>query len=249
MDKVKLLKLISILPDSVSSKLIHSYVKHNIKKYANIKIEGYDKIKELQGPIIFICNHLSNADGIILNEILREKDPVFVAGVKLTANEFTKNGFKFIKTIPIKPNSADKEAIAKMVEVLKAGKNIMIFPEGTRSRTGGMIEGKKGLLLVAKMSKAIIVPIGMHGTEKFMPINDNDMAEENFNFADIFINFGEPLNVPKKLESEEKSEYSDRAMREIMCSIARELPLEYRGIYREETMVDSSITDDIDNTL
>ncbi|WP_291571501.1 lysophospholipid acyltransferase family protein [Clostridium sp. UBA4548] len=233
MDKVLLLKLMSKLPDNISSKLIHRYVKSSIKKYANIKINGYEKIRDLEGPIIFICNHLSNSDGIILNEVLKEKDPVFIAGVKLTANEFTRNGFKFVKTIQIKPNSADKEAISKIIEVLKAGKNIMMFPEGTRSRTGAMIEGKKGLLLIAKMSKATIVPIGMCGTEKFLPINDEDMAEENFNYADITINFGEPMTVPKKLEDEDKNQYSDRAMTEIMCGIAKMLPEKYRGVYSE----------------
>ncbi len=233
MDKVLLLKLMSKLPDNISSKLIHRYVKSSIKKYANIKINGYEKVRDLEGPIIFICNHLSNSDGIILNEVLKEKDPVFIAGVKLTANEFTRNGFKFVKTIQIKPNSADKEAISKIIEVLKAGKNIMMFPEGTRSRTGEMIEGKKGLLLIAKMSKATIVPIGMCGTEKFLPINDEDMAEENFNYADITINFGEPMTVPKKLEDEDKNQYSDRAMTEIMCGIAKMLPEKYRGVYSE----------------
>lgn len=233
MDKVLLLKLMSKLPDNISSKLIHRYVKSSIKKYANIKINGYEKIRDLEGPIIFICNHLSNSDGIILNEVLKEKDPVFIAGVKLTANEFTRNGFKFVKTIQIKPNSADKEAISKIIEVLKAGKNIMMFPEGTRSRTGAMIEGKKGLLLIAKMAKATIVPIGMCGTEKFLPINDEDMAEENFNYADITINFGEPMTVPKKLEDEDKNQYSDRAMTEIMCGIAKMLPEKYRGVYSE----------------
>jgi len=243
MDKVKMLSLIDKLPGNLSSKLLHNYVKRNIRKYANLKINGYDKIKNLKGPLIFICNHLSNSDGLILNEILKEKDPIFVAGVKLTANEFTKNAFKFMKTIPIKPNSADKEAIAKMVEVLKAGKNIMIFPEGTRSRTGEMIEGKKGLLLIAKMSKATIVPIGMYGTEKFLPINDEDMANEDFNYADITINFGEPMEVPRKIADEDKNEYSHRAMREIMCGIAKLLPEQYRGIYAEPIMREQMLKD------
>jgi len=243
MDKVKLLNLIDKLPGNLSSKLLHNYVKRNIKKYANIKISGYDKVKNLKGPLIFICNHLSNSDGLLLNEVLKEKDPIFVAGVKLTANEFTKNAFKFIKTIPIKPNSADKEAIARMVEVLKSGKNIMIFPEGTRSRTGEMIEGKKGLLLIAKMSKATIVPIGMYGTEKFLPINDDDMANEDFNYANIVINFGDPMEVPKKIADEDKNEYSERAMREIMCGIAKLLPQQYRGIYAEHIVSEEKLKD------
>ena len=42
-----------------------------------------------------------------------------------------------------------------MVDILKSGNNLMIFPEGTRSRQGKMLEGKKGVLLVAKMSKGL----------------------------------------------------------------------------------------------
>ena len=40
-----------------------------------------------------------------------------------------------IKNVGIKPNSADKEAITKMVKLVRGGENLMIFPEGTRSRT------------------------------------------------------------------------------------------------------------------
>ena len=43
--------------------------------------------------------------------------------------------------------------LCTMVNVLKNGNNLLIFPEGTRSRQGNMMEGKKGVLLVAKMSK------------------------------------------------------------------------------------------------
>jgi len=103
-----LTKILNKLPESLSGKLARSYVKTSIKKYANMKVEGYEKIKGIKGPIIFICNHLSNADGLILNELLKDFDPTFIAGVKLSNNDFTKNGFKFIKTIAIKPNSADK---------------------------------------------------------------------------------------------------------------------------------------------
>ena len=146
----------------------------------------------------------------------------------------TKMGIRVIETITIKPNSADKEAIAKTIKSLKEGRNIVIFPEGTRSRTASMIEAKKGLLLIAKMSKATIVPIGLCGTENFMPINDSDMGKETFKEADISINIGSPVEIPQKQKDEEKSAYSDRALRELMLSIARLIPEKYRGVYSLE---------------
>ena len=219
------------MPDKVVSFIANKLIDSYINKYANIKTYGMEKIKDIKSPIIFICNHLSNADGIVMNRLLKDNNVTFVAGVKLTDNKLTKLGFHVAKTINIKPNSADKEAISKIINTLKQGNNIMIFPEGTRSRDGKMVEGKKGLLLMAKLSKATIVPMGIWGTEKLLPINDNNMASEKFNYADVNINIGEPIIFQVKIIDEDKNQYHDRVMHEIMSSIAVLLPEQYRGVY------------------
>lgn len=229
-----LLWLLNILPSNVSHKLTRKYVQSNIKKYGNLKVEGFEKIKNIEGPIIFIANHLSNSDGLIINEILYGTNTTFVAGVKLADNDFTNKGIGYVKTIPIKPNSADKDAINKIVQTLKRGENIMIFPEGTRSRTGKMIEAKKGLLLIAKLSKAKIVPIGITGSEKFLPINDKDMGEEKFSKANVIVRFGDYFYMPEKNKDEDKNEYTERALREVMVKVAELVPKEYRGVYEIE---------------
>lgn len=229
-----LVKVINVLPESLVVKITKIIVNKYFKKYANIKVEGFEKIENVEGPVIFICNHLSNADGLVLDKILKEKfDPTFVAGVKLSNDPITRLGTMIIKNVGIKPNSADKEAITKMVKLVRGGENLMIFPEGTRSRTGAMIEGKKGILLIARLTKAKIIPIGMTGTEILLPINKNgDMGGEKFNYSDININFGEPLSLPAKGKDEDKHEYDDRCMEYIMKSIANLLPEKYRGIYK-----------------
>ena len=229
-----LVKVMNILPESIVVKITKILVNKFIRKYANIKIEGFEEIKNTKGPIIFICNHLSNADGLILDKILKENyDPTFVAGIKLSNDPITKFGTMMIKNVGIKPNSADKEAITKIVKLVKGGENLMIFPEGTRSRTGAMIEGKKGILLIARLTKATIVPIGMTGTEILLPINmSGDMGGEKFNYADININFGTPISLPKKDKDEDKHEYDERCMEYIMKSIANLLPESYKGVYK-----------------
>lgn len=229
-----LVKVINVLPESVVVKITKIVINKYFKKYANIKIEGFEKIENVEGPVIFICNHLSNADGLILDKILKEKyDPTFVAGIKLTNDPVTKLGTMMVKNVGIKPNSADKEAITKIVKLVRGGENIMIFPEGTRSRTGAMIEGKKGVLLIARLTKATIIPIGMTGTEILLPINkDGDMGGEKFNYSDVNIKFGEPISLPAKEKDEDRHVYDDRCMEYIMKSIANLLPEKYRGIYK-----------------
>ncbi|WP_102398862.1 lysophospholipid acyltransferase family protein [Haloimpatiens massiliensis] len=227
-----MVKLINMLPDKLLICLSRKILNNYIDKYAHIKLEGEENINKIKGPVLFVSNHLSNSDGLVLNKILKEKNPTFVAGVKLNENSLTRLGIHMVKTIPIKPNSADKDAISNVVKALKGGQNILIFPEGTRSRTGAMIEGKKGTFLIAKMTKVPIVPIGIWGTEKLLPINNEDMGKEKFQHADVCVNIGKPIELPKINKDENKKEYRERAMDYIMKSIANLIPEDYRGMYK-----------------
>jgi len=225
-------KLAGCLPEGLVVSIGKKIVNQRVKKYANIKVHGMENLHDINKPIIFICNHLSNSDGLILNKVLREQDVTFVAGVKLSNNPITNIGLHMIKTIPIKPNSADKEAMAKIINTVKQGNNLLIFPEGTRSRVGSMIKAKKGILLIAKLTKAAIVPLGLCGTEKLLPICSEDMSKEKFQYADVYVKVGKPIELPKKEKEENKVDYEERAINYLMKSIAELLPEEYRGEYK-----------------
>lgn len=227
-------KILKILPDDMLVKFAKRLTDGYINKYANLTINGLENIDEVKKPRIFVCNHLSNSDGIVLNKILKEKsDPYFIAGKKLSDDPVTRIGTKLVKNITITPNSADKEAITKVVKALKGGEDILIFPEGTRSRTGAMIEGKKGVLLFARMAKAEIIPIGMSGTEKLLPISKSgDMGAEKWQYSDITINIGNKIEFPAREKGEDKHEYEDKCMDILMRSIAELLPESYRGVYK-----------------
>ncbi|MDF2557670.1 MAG: phospholipid/glycerol acyltransferase [Bacillales bacterium] len=230
-----LLSFVSLLPEPIIIKFISFFVNSQIKKHARLHIKGLENLNsDFKRPYLFVCNHLSNSDGLVLNKVLEKENVIFIAGKKLESNSLTNLGFKIVRSIPILPNSPDKDAIKKVINAVKEGNSILIFPEGTRSRTAKMSEGKKGILLFAKLTNAPIVPIGIWGTEKFMPINQ-DMSKEAFTDADININIGKVFNLPKKSDDETKGNWEANSLNHIMTSIAELLPKEYRGFYEEKT--------------
>ncbi|TCT17196.1 1-acyl-sn-glycerol-3-phosphate acyltransferase [Natranaerovirga pectinivora] len=226
-------KIINILPDRFVTYISKKVVNKLLKKYATINIEGSENLKEIKTPTIFICNHLSNSDGLVLDKALKEIDPTFVAGVKLSNNAVTSIGINAIKTTNIKPNTADNEGLKKIINLVKQGESLLIFPEGTRSRVGSLIEAKRGTLLIARMTGAPIVPIGLYGTEKLLPIKkEGDMSGETFNHADVYINIGKQFEFPKRSKEQDKKEYDDFTTNYIMKKIAELLPENYRGVYK-----------------
>jgi 1-acyl-sn-glycerol-3-phosphate acyltransferase len=226
-------KLIQLLPASWSNSISKVIIGRSLQQYARIHVQGGEHLQGLQTPVIFICNHLSNSDALVLDKVLKQINPTFVAGEKLSNNAVTGLGLNVIKTTTIKPNTADKEGLTNMIRLIKQGESLLIFPEGTRSRTGSLIEAKKGVLLVARMTGAPIVPIGLCGTEKLLPINLNgDMRTERFYPAEVFISIGQPFELPRRAPEQDKKEYDDSTIHMMMRKIAAILPEEYRGVYK-----------------
>jgi len=229
------MKFANLLPNKLQIATVRFYIDSKIKRHTALHVNGLEKLDcTYKRPYLFVCNHLSNSDGLVLNKVLAKEKLIFVAGKKLEANSMTNLGFKTVRTISISPNSADKDAVKRIVRAVNEGNNIFMFPEGTRSRTAKMIEAKKGILLIAKLTNAPIVPIGIWGTEKFMPVQ-KDMGKEAFYDADININIGDIFTLPKKSADETKRSWEEHSLNDMMMRIAELVPQEYRGIYEINT--------------
>lgn len=129
--------------------------------YYNIKWEGKENVPK-DGGNIFASNHRSY------------QDPVFTAlgarvPISYMAKEelFHKNVFftgliKLFGAFPVVRGKGDMQVIDTSIEKLEKGRNLEIFPEGTRSKDGKVGKGKTGVALIAAVAQTKVIPVGIN---------------------------------------------------------------------------------------
>ena len=90
-----------------------------------------------------------------------------------------------------------KLSIQKMAEVLKRGKNLIIFPEGTRSKDGKLGELKKTFAILSQELNVPVVPVSIRGGHKIMPVG----AKFPKLFRKVSVKFNKPV-YPKNLSTD-----------------------------------------------
>lgn len=130
----------------------------------NIKFEGVDNIPQ-HGGVIFACNHRSYADPILM--ALKVKKPFsYMAKSELFKGNAFEKLIRFFGAFPVERGKGDLTIVDTCVDVLKSGRNLAIFPEGTRSKNGKLGRGKTGVALVASQTGADVVPMAIVYGEK-----------------------------------------------------------------------------------
>lgn len=134
-------------------------------KLGGIKLD-IDQPDELikQRPCVFIFNHRSSVDPVILCQLLK-KDVVGVAKKELRYNPIIAPLLALGETIFVDRGSS-MGSIRKALQTLQKGRSIVIAPEGTRSRNQVLRPFKIGAFRIARMGGLPIVPIVIHQADK-----------------------------------------------------------------------------------
>lgn len=167
-----------ILREELNVKLPESWFTHNLMKHAakiflkmyfHLKSEGLENLPE--GPFILAPNHQSFLDGLFVTVFLKNKilkKTYFYAKEKHVRNKILK--FIADKSNVIVMDLSDlKSSLRKLAEVLRNGRNLIIFPEGTRSFTGELGDFKKTFAILSRELNVPVVPVAIEGANKALP--------------------------------------------------------------------------------
>jgi 1-acyl-sn-glycerol-3-phosphate acyltransferase len=157
------------------------------------QVEGAEHIQRNRAAV-YAVNHASNVEPPILYVSLRPLFPRlrFVYKAELRKLPVLVRAFDLAGFVPLERGNPEQSlpAIERAAAALREGNSFMIFPEGTRSRTGELLPFKKGGFIMAIKGQAPIVPVAITGTRSAMR-----KGSPIIHPVDVRVRFGEPVET------------------------------------------------------
>jgi len=202
-----------------------------VRCLTRVRIEGLERAAlPASGPLIIAANHLSNADPVIIGSWIT---PVLGRRIHWLGKQEALDwpligwGLAHNGVFGIRRGAPDIEAFRLARRVLDEGHVLAVFPEGTRSRTGGLQEAKDGLAILALRTGAPILPVGLAGTDRFWP-RGRALPRRG---GEVTMRVGSPFRLAPPAPGGDRRAAQRAATEEIMRRIAELLPPEHRGVY------------------
>ncbi len=194
---------------------------------ADIEVTGRENVPE-HGAFVIATNHIGIIDIAMFHYVFDRFDMFIPVGEKWEKNSFIRFLGKHLNFLFVDRFNPDLKALRKMIDLMEAGNALVIAPEGTRSRTGALIEAKPGVAYLAARSGFPVVPVAITGTEDKVILGNL----KRFRKSKVTLTGGAPFVIPP-LSRENRDQSLKAATDEIMCRIAALLPERYRGVYAE----------------
>jgi 1-acyl-sn-glycerol-3-phosphate acyltransferase len=195
-----------------------------------VNVVGRENIPE-QGPFLLITNHLSAADPPLVLSLIPPR--LGMTGMAAMAH---RNDF-FIGwlmdgagAIWVRRGESDRRALREALDVLASGRPLGVAPEGTRSKTGALIEGKTGTAFLALKAEVPILPVAVFGTEKVFP------SLRRLRRITVQARIRPLFCLPPRSDAP-RSEHLEYCTALIMARLASMLPEAYRGVYTGHPLI------------
>lgn len=155
-----------------------------------IKVTGKDNFPT-EGGVLLCTNHIDNLDPPVVG-ITCPRTVHFMAKEELFKLPILKTVLPKVQAFPVKRGMSDRDAFRTTLKLLRGGKVVGMFPEGTRSKTGELGKGLTGAGFFALKGDAVVVPCAIIGPYK--------------RFKRLHVVYGKPIDMSSYRENKSSAE-------------------------------------------
>ena len=187
------------------------------KAFFSWKVVNREKLIE-DGPVLIVSNHQSFLDPPMLG--ISYEDGIYFFARKTLFRGIFKWALPLCLAIPIDQENPDAASLKHVIRLLKSGKRVLVFPEGSRTPDGEIHDGMGGIGLILSKTKVPVQPLRISGAYEAFPIGARFPK-----LHPVTVTVGDPIPfTPAELNAKGKEAYQHLTDR-IMDAI-RALPAE-----------------------
>lgn len=147
-----------------------------------------------EGPVLLLCNHQSNLDPVLVG-MSCERHLHYLARETLFDIPWLRGLMLSLNAIPIDRDGSGLAGLKATMKVLKQGRIVLLFPEGTRTKDGEVHRLKPGFCTLARRCKATLVPVAIEGAFDSWP-RGTSLPKPH----PVSIVFGKPISPERVVE-------------------------------------------------
>jgi 1-acyl-sn-glycerol-3-phosphate acyltransferase len=179
------------------------------------------------GPLIICPNHSATLDPPMVPAFVPRGDTWSMAKSEYFKHPLVRFFFTQYHAFPVVRHSADRTAMRRSFDLLKAGHALIMYPEGTRVESGILAHPEPGAGFIAQKAACPVLPVGLSGTRECLPKGARWPRRTK-----VTVTFGQPfLVLQKRIDGTRVSH--EEASDAIMVAIAELLRPEQRGLFSD----------------
>jgi 1-acyl-sn-glycerol-3-phosphate acyltransferase len=180
-----------------------------------------------KGPLILCPSHSATLDPPMVPAFTPRGDTWSMAKSEYFRGGLVEFFFRQYQAFPVVRHSADRNALRRSFDLLKAGRALIIYPEGTRVESGVLATPEPGAGFIAQKAACPVVAVGLTGTRECLPKGARWPRR-----VPVTITFGKPFLVASRRPDGTKVSHQEAADA-IMVEIAELLPERQRGAFSD----------------
>ncbi|WP_377844809.1 acyl-[ACP]--phospholipid O-acyltransferase [Bosea sp. UC22_33] len=188
------------------------------RAFYRVEVTGRENIAKAGNNAIIALNHVSFLDAALALSIL-DKEPVFAIDHGIAQRWWVKPFLKLTRAMPLDPSRP--LATRSLINAVKSGESLVIFPEGRLTVTGSLMKVYDGVGMIAEKSGVPIVPVRIEGLEAtiFSRLTREQVRRRWFPKVHVTVLDPVSLTVPDELKGKPRRQAAGAALYQIMSDL------------------------------